>query len=140
MATITTSRTSAPMPTGIASGVGFAGAIVATILAVAVGSTHDPLWALVPLGVVTAGVASVTSWTGAVVTAWICWSLDSGFVLGREAQLTFSPAAGVAALTLVAVALAGGLVGRWVRMERTARVEPAGQPIQSANEAPDNFS
>ncbi len=123
----------APMPAGIASGLGFAGAIVATVVAVGVGSTHDPLWALVPLGLVTAVVAFVTSWVGAVVTAWICWSLDSGFVVGRQAQLSFSPAAQVAALLLVAVALLAGLAGRAHRARR-------GQPIQSANERPDTFS
>jgi len=144
----TTDRT-APMPAGLASGFGFAGAIVATVIAVAVGSTHDPLWALIPLGVVTSVVAFLTNWVGAVATAWICWSLDSGFVVGREAHLTFSPAAQFAALVLVAVALLAGLAGHTHRAARRSRsvqsqsmhsssMRP--QPIQSSNERPDTFS
>ena len=83
----TRKRRTVPTPNGIAVGVGFAGAIVATTLAVATGSTHDVWWALVPLGLVTAVVSGTTGWFGGIATAWICWSLDSGFVLGREAQL-----------------------------------------------------
>ena len=130
----TTKQRTVPMPNGIAVGVGFAGAIVATILAVAIGSTHDGWWALVPLGLVTAAVSATTGWVGGLATAWICWSLDSGFVLGREAQLNFSSAAQLSAVVLVAVALLAGAAGRVVRGARNA------QQSQSANRRPETRS
>ncbi len=124
----------APMPDGIAVGVGFAGAISATAVAVALGSTHDAWWALIPLGLVTALVSATTGWIGAVATAWICWSLDSGFVLGREAQLNFSSTAQLSALVLVLVALLGGVAGRTVRTFRTRQL------VQSAKLSPETRS
>lgn len=134
----------APMPTGLASGLGFAGAIIATCLAVALHSTQDPVLALIPLGAVTAALAGLTSWAGGLATAWICWLLDSGFVLGREAQLDFSSAAQSAALALVGIALVAGAAGRLYRA-RARRPEdgpPAieAQPIQSWKERPETFS
>ena len=109
----------APLPAAFAVGVAFSASIVVTAAAVAVGATHDPSWALLPLGLLTAGIAVWTSWVGAVATAWICWAMDSGFVIGREAQLNFSLPAQVAALVLVAVALIGRSVGRGVARRRT---------------------
>ncbi len=123
-----------PMPNGIAVGVGFAGAIIATVVAVALGSTHDAWWALIPLGLVTAVVASTTGWIGGIATAWICWSLDSGFVVGREAQLNFSSTAQLSALALILVALAAGAAGRAFRTVRGR------QEIQSAKLSPDTRS
>ena len=122
------------MPDGIAVGVGFAGAIIATTVAVALGSTHDAWWALIPLGLLTAAVAASTGWFGAVATAWICWSLDSGFVLGRQAELNFSSTAQRSALVLILVALAAGTAGRLVRNVRRS------QEIQSANRRPETRS
>jgi hypothetical protein len=130
----TRKRRTVPMPNGIAVGVGFAGAIVATTLAVATGSTHGVWWALVPLGLVTAGVSVSTGWVGGIATAWICWSLDSGFVLGREAQLSFSSTAQLTALVLIAVAVLAGACGRVVRNTRN------GQQSQSANRRPETRS
>jgi hypothetical protein len=129
------------MPSGIASGVGFAGAIAATIVAVALHSTHHPLLALIPLGLVIAVVASLTSWAGGLATAWICWFLDSGFVIGRAAQLTFAPAAQLAALVLVSLALVAGLGGRAYRRHRPkAGPRCDVQPIQSWKERPETLS
>ncbi|SDO45980.1 hypothetical protein SAMN04515671_1002 [Nakamurella panacisegetis] len=107
-----------PMPTGIACGVGFVGAIVGTIIAVACRSTHDPILALIPLGAVTAATSAATTWIGGLAAAWMCWLLDSGFVVGRTAQLTFGPSAGAAALVLVIVAVMAGSAGRLYRRRR----------------------
>jgi hypothetical protein len=130
----TTTQRTVPMPNGIAVGVGFVGAIAATILAVVIGSTHDGWWALIPLGLVTATVAATTGWIGGIATAWICWSLDSGFVLGREAQLNFSSTAQLSLLVLIVVALVAGATGRMVRSARNA------QQSQSANRSPETRS
>ena len=79
---------------------------------------------------------------GGLAAAWICWLLDSGFVIGREAQLTFTPAAQLAALVLVGVALAAGAAGRVYRLRRSDQEVAATvvQPIQSWNERPETFS
>lgn len=134
--------TAGPMPTGIAAGVGFAGAIIATTLAVVLHTTHDPVLALIPLGLVTAAIAGLTSWTGGMAAAWICWLLDSGFVIGREAQLTFSSPAQMAALALVAIAVIAGTAGRAHRALRPQRSAPTilVQSIQSWKERPETFS
>ena len=116
---MSTPHATAPLPSAVAVGTTFASAIVVTAVAVAAGATHHPVAALLPLLMLTAAVSMWTSWVGALATAWICWALDSGFVLGREAQLTFSPGSQQAALLLVAVALAGGLGGHAVRHSRT---------------------
>jgi hypothetical protein len=130
----TTTHRTAPMPNGIAVGVGFVGAIVATTLAVASGSTHDGWLALIPLGLVTAAVSTTTGWIGGIATAWICWSLDSGFVLGREAQLNFSSTAQLSLLVLIVVALLAGAAGRIIRSARNS------QQSQSANRSPETRS
>ena len=106
------------MPTGIAVAAAFTAGILATAVAVAVGTTHHPLLALVPLGTVVALVAAFTTWTGGIAGAWICWSLHSGFVVGRQAQLDFSSTAQLSAAALLAVALAAGAAGRLVRARR----------------------
>lgn len=111
-------RAAAPLPSAFAVGIAFCAAIVVTAVAVAAGATHHPAEALLPLLLVTAAVSMWTSWAGAVATGWICWALDSGFVLGREAQLSFSPSSQQAALLLLVVALAGGAGGRGVRRHR----------------------
>ena len=129
---VMTAQRTQPMPTGIACGVGFVGAIVATIVAVACRATHDPALALIPLGAVTAAVAAMTSRVGGLAAAWMCWMLDSGFVLGRTAQLTFDRPSGIAALVLVAVAAASGTAAHVHRRRR--------QLIQSAKERPETFS
>lgn len=110
-----TSHAAAPPPSAVAIGIAFGSAILVTAAAVAVGATHHPVAELLPLLLVRAAVSIWTSWAGAITTAWICWALDSGFVLGREAQLTFSTGSQQAALVLVVAALAGGLGGRAVR-------------------------
>lgn len=127
---VTNVRAIAPLPSAFAAGIAFASAIAVTALAVAAGATHHPVEALLPLTLVTAAVSGWTSWAGAVATAWICWALDSGFVLGREAQLSFSAASQQAMLVLVAVALLGGVGGRAVRRRRARSIDPAGQLLR----------
>ncbi len=108
-----------PLPSAFAAGLAFLSAIVVTAVAVAAGATHHPAEALLPLGLVTIAISLWTTWAGAVATAWICWALDSGFVLGREAQLTFSPQSQLAVLVLVGIALVGVLGGRTLRRSRS---------------------
>ena len=121
-----TVRRTDEMPTGIACGIGFVGAIAATVVAVACRSTHDPVLALIPLGAVTAVVAAMASWLGGLAAAWMCWLLDSGFVVGRAAQLTFGASSGLAAAVLVTVALVAGTGARLYR--RRSPEHPAKWP------------
>lgn len=105
-------------------GIAFLSAIAVTALAVAVGATHHQVDALLPLGVVTVAVSLFTTRVGAVAAAWICWALDSGFVLGRQAQLSFSTLSQQAVLVLVALAVLASCLGQAVRRSRvrSARV------------------
>lgn len=122
---MTNARASAPLPSAFAVGIAFVSAIAVTSLAVAAGATHHPVEALLPLGLVTAAVSMWTTVAGAVATAWICWALDSGFVLGRQAQLSFSPLSQQTVLLLVVVALLGSVGGRVVRRARSGSVQSA---------------
>jgi hypothetical protein len=107
-----------PVPFGFALCAAFGSAIVVTFIAVAAGATHQPAWVLLPFGALTVGAGIATTWGAAIATAWICWALDSGFVIGREAQLTFGPQSQLAALVLVALALVSGLGARMYRAAR----------------------
>ena len=117
-------RSAAPLPSAFAVAIAFVSAIAVTSVAVAAGATHHQVEALLPLGVVTLGIALWTSQAGAVAVAWICWALDSGFVLGRQAQLSFSPLSQRAVLLLIGLAVLGSCAGQLVRRGRlrSARV------------------
>ncbi len=125
---VTHVRTTAPLPSAFAAGIAFVSAIAVTGIAVAAGATHHPVEALLPLGVVTVAVSAWTTWAGGVAAAWICWALDSGFVLGRQAQLSFSTPSQQTVLLLVVIALLGGVGGRGYRRHR-ARSVTGGAPL-----------
>lgn len=97
-----------PMSGGVGAGVGFVGAIVATIVAVSIGATRHAAWALVLLAVVAAVVSMFSSWAAGLFAAVMCWAFDSGFVLGREAHLVFTPSSAAVALVLGATAITAG--------------------------------
>jgi hypothetical protein len=100
---------------GMSGGFGFPFGCVAAVVAVLVaelcGATGQPWYALVTLGVVVLLTAFWSSAAAAIGVAAVAWALDSGFVLGRAGELTFSPPAALAALVLFA-ALAVGLLAR----------------------------
>jgi hypothetical protein len=90
---------------------GCVAAVVAVLVAELCGATGQPWYALVTLGAVVLLTAFWSSAAAAIGVAAVAWALDSGFVLGRAGELTFSPPAALAALVLFA-ALAVGLLAR----------------------------
>ncbi|MEV7044250.1 hypothetical protein [Amycolatopsis sp. NPDC051061] len=100
---------------GMSGGFGFpfgcGAAVVAVLVAELCGATGQPWYALVTLGAVVLLTAFWSSVAAAIGVAAVAWALDSGFVLGRAGELTFSPPAALAALVLFA-ALAVGLLAR----------------------------
>lgn len=102
---------------GMSGGFGFpfgcVAAVVAVLVAEAAGATVHPWYAMATLGAVALLTAFWSSVAAALGVAAVAWALDSGFVLGRAGELTFSPAAAVAALVLFA-ALGVGIFARLV--------------------------
>ncbi|WP_329056422.1 hypothetical protein OG738_22795 [Amycolatopsis sp. NBC_01488] len=100
---------------GMSGGFGFpfgcVAAVVAALVAEVCGATGHPWYALVTLGVVVLLTAFWSPLAAGFGVAVVAWALDSGFVLGRAGELTFSPASAFAALTLFAL-LALGLLAR----------------------------
>ncbi|RZS31159.1 hypothetical protein EV193_11538 [Herbihabitans rhizosphaerae] len=93
---------------------GFASAIVATILAVAIGATGHPI-ASVLLHIVVIAVTSTAP--AALATAVTCWAMHAGFVLGRHGELATSGQAGHDAFVLLLNTL---IVATLVSVARTA--------------------
>jgi high-affinity nickel permease len=90
---------------------GFAAAIVVTVLSVAAGATAHHGYSLVALVVVTTGVSLVTPMRAAVGVAAAAWALHAGFVLGRLGELVFTTESVRSGMLLVAVAVAGSGLG-----------------------------
>lgn len=106
-------------------------AVVAVLSADVAGATGHPWYALVTLAAVVLLTAFWSSVAAAIGVAAVAWALDSGFVLGRAGELTFSPAAAVAALVLLA-ALALGLLTRLVsRTPVPVRIPAPRRPVSS---------
>src|SRR5262245_50855807 len=93
-----------PVDGGFGYPLGFVMAVTVTIMAIAAHTTGHPLWSVGALAVTTAAVAAVTTLPAALATAGMCWALHAGFVLGRHADLQFSPASGIAAAVLAGTA------------------------------------
>ncbi|WIY06820.1 hypothetical protein QRX60_24300 [Amycolatopsis mongoliensis] len=105
-------------------------AVVATLSADVAGATGHPWYALVTLGAVVLLTAFWSSVPAAIGVAVVAWALDSGFVLGRAGELTFSPASAVAALVL-AVLVAFGFLARLVsRPPALARIPAPRRPAE----------
>ncbi len=113
---------------GMSGGFGFPFGCVAAVGAVLVAALAgpSPWYALVTLGAVVLLTAFWSSVAAAIGVAAVAWALDSGFVLGRAGELTFTPPAALAALALLA-AFAVGVLARLAagRIGRPAgRVDP----------------
>jgi hypothetical protein len=98
---------------GMSGGFGFpfgcVAAVVAVLSADVAGATGHPWYALVTLGAVVLLTAFWTSVPAALGVAAVAWALDSGFVLGRAGELTFSSASAAAALVFAALVAFGSL-------------------------------
>jgi hypothetical protein len=100
---------------GMSGGFGFPFGCVAAVVAVIAAALAgpSPWYALVTLGLVVLAAAFRTSIVAAAGVAVVAWALDSGFVLGRAGEITFSLAAAVAALVFAAL-LAFGFAARLI--------------------------
>lgn len=115
---------------------GFAAAIVVTIVAVAAHGTGHPEWVLAALTATVAAVATVTTFPAALATAAVAWALQAGFVLGRLGDLVFtvaSLAAAVALLTAALVAYTAATAVRHVRRPADVQIPRPRRPLTTAN-------
>jgi hypothetical protein len=111
---------------------GCVAAVVAVLSADVAGATGHPWYALVTLGAVVLLTAFWTSVPAAIGVAAVAWALDSGFVLGRASELTFSAASALAASVLFA-ALALGLLTRLVsRTPAPTRIPAPRRPVPAS--------
>ena len=106
---------SPPVPGTFGFPVGFASGIVATILMVAGGATRHPMWSVIALAAVVAGVSAVSTLAASASTAAVCWCLHDGFVLGRQGALISTAASGQAAVVLALTAVVVLAVAAMVR-------------------------
>jgi len=117
---------------------GFATGVPVTILAVAAGATSHPVWALITLTVAVAAVSAVTTLGAALGTAAVCWSLHSGFVLGRRGDLVFTAGSLRAAVVLVLTAGTFVVVASAVRAglawRHTRQIGPGQRSIEEPAE------
>jgi hypothetical protein len=118
------------VPGGFGFPLGAAAGVLLTLTTVAAGATGHPQWSVAALAVVVTGAAVVTTPGATAGTAVVCWCLVSGFVVGRQGDLTFSGASLLAAAVLgatavgaVAVVTAVRVARRWRRTEPSAVVE-----------------
>lgn len=109
-----------PLSGGFGFPLGFGVGIVVTAAAIAAGATSHPVGSLIALTVAVAGVSAITTPGAALGTAVVCWSLDSGFVLGRHGDLVFTGAAWQAAVALVLAAVAVAVLAQVVRLREKA--------------------
>lgn len=115
---------------GMSGGFGFpfgcGAAVVAVLLAALAGPS--PWYALVTLGLVVLLTALWSTAAAALGVAVVAWALDSGFVLGRAGELTFSAAAAVAALVFAAL-LASGFAARLASRPASPRIPAPRTPV-----------
>jgi hypothetical protein len=133
-------RRDPPVPGGFGFPLGAALGVLVTIVAVAMGATGHPDLAILPLAVLVAALAVLTTPGATLGASVLYWFLVAGFVVGREGQVSFSATSMEAAAVLVfaAVACVAVMVAvRWVLAGHRApvarrvvqhRVEGAGLP------------
>jgi hypothetical protein len=97
---------------GTGSALGFAGAIVATLLGWALGVGTHPQVGLVPLAGVAVCVGATTTLPGALSAAAQCWGMYSGFELHRFGELRLDGPSRAGLVLLVVLGVAASLLGR----------------------------
>jgi hypothetical protein len=97
---------------GTGSALGFAGAIVATLLGWALGVGTHPQVGLVPLAAVAVCVGATTTLPGALSAAAQCWGMYSGFELHRFGELRLDGPSRSGLVLLVVLGVAASLLGR----------------------------
>ncbi|MEU0792149.1 hypothetical protein ABZ342_18935 [Amycolatopsis sp. NPDC005961] len=119
---------------GMSGGFGFpfgcVSAVGAVLVAELCGATGHPWYALVTLGAVVLLTAFWSSVAAAIGVAAVAWALDSGFVLGRAGELTFTPAAAVAALAFAALVASGSLARLISRTPMPVRIPAPRRPAE----------
>ena len=118
-------HSAAPWPRlagGVGSALGFAGAIVATLLGWALGAGTYPQIGLVPLAAVALGVGATTTLPGALAAAAQCWGMYSGFELHRFGELRLDGPSRSGLVLLVVLGVAASLLGRAAAEGRPVRV------------------
>lgn len=108
--------------------IGVALAVVVTFVTVAAGATHHPDWAVIALAATIAVVSVITTPSATIGTAAVSWFLVAGFVIGREGQISVSPAAEHALLVLALTGLASCAVMSAVRWTRVHAAVAAARP------------
>lgn len=93
------------MPSGLGSAIGFAAAIVATLIAVGLGARQQPLLGLALVCGTTATVAAVTPLPGALGAAVQSWAVWDGFVVNQLGVLAATPTEIQGLLVLAVAAL-----------------------------------
>jgi hypothetical protein len=109
---------------------GFALGVVATVLAVAIGATAQPILSLIVMVAVVDTMAMVTTVRATLGTMVVCWCLHAGFVLGRQGELAFTPQSGHDALVLLLVTLSALAFASIIRAFRTPQDLMARIPTQ----------
>ncbi|MEU8636020.1 hypothetical protein AB0C38_27975 [Amycolatopsis sp. NPDC048633] len=110
---------------------GCVAAVVAVLSAELCGATGHPWYALVALGAVVLLTAFWSSVAAAIGVAAVAWALDSGFVLGRAGELTFTPTSAAAALAF-AVLVAFGFLARLIsRTPVPVRIPAPRHPVST---------
>lgn len=88
------------LPGGFGFPLGAVLGVAAVWLAVAAGATSQPVLSVVALVVVIDVIALISTAPATLATTVVCWSLHSGFVLGRHGDLALTGQAGHDALVL----------------------------------------
>lgn len=88
------------MPGGFGFPLGAVLGVAVVWLAVAAGATSQPVLSVVALVVVIDVIALISTAPATLATTVVCWSLHSGFVLGRHGDLALTGQAGHDALVL----------------------------------------
>jgi len=96
---------------GIGSALGFAGAIVATLLGWVIGAGTHPQVGLVPLAAVAICVGATTTLPGALAAAAQCWGMYSGFELHRLGELRLDGPSRSGLVLLLVLGIAASLLG-----------------------------
>ena len=95
--------------------------VVATVLSGAAGATSQPILSLIAMVAAVDAVSMVTTVGAALATAAACWCLHTGFVLGRNGELAFTPQSRHDALVLLLAALSALAFASTIRAVRAQR-------------------